>query len=1243
MRYLNKIIFINSAHVPYAEIKLDGNVHFIGTQGVGKSTLLRALLFFYNADKLKLGIPQEKKGFDSFYFPYTNSYIIYEVMRENGAYSIMTFKYFGRAAFRFIDAPYDSSWFIDEKKEARSDWFAIREKIGKEHSVSAIVTIYETFRDIIFGNNRRQELMGFRKYAIVESAKYQNIPRTIQNVFLNSKLDADFIKDTIIHSLTDEEIFIDLDFYRRQIKEFEQEYTDVMLWYQKNKNGEIPVRKSADKVMNTYRDLIYVRKQIDEERAELNYAERNATQRLPKIRQSVNDGEEKRAGILKLVNELEQKRAKERDELNVSIGRVDSELKRASRKRQEYEQMNIEEIVRRVGQESIVEKDMERAQTLKNDLTRAYQDIMTKYRQLIEAEEVGLRSFENGKQAQILAKQTEATKKKEEAFNNERQDSESIRKASAEKEQNADIKLQQLREQQAELRQQLVKLQYEEPYGKEISVIEEDLAKVDKREAEISTKIKELQISINGLRQECDIKLRSQENEWEKKIEEIRRNKERVTEGISAKEALIEKWKGSFGEWLGQNIPGWEETIGKVADEESVLYNNGLHPQWSIGSEKLKVKSEKLGDLYGVENEVISEKLGNLYGVEIDLSAIERKMRTPEQLKEELEELGKELKEINVSLTHISEEKEAAAEKLKKKYSKEIRELGEEQHLLEAEQSRIPQKRKNLKSDLVGWKTKTEDWKHKQGEVFQGKLNESGRQIYLAEEEKKRVVEDRERQLKACQKQYRDRTNAIAAETERFVTALIQEVEERKKLSSIRIHTLASDRDAELSGKGGDMNAIRKVEAQIEELSKEMEYIKEHRTVVAYYIKDKQELFDQEPTLKSRKKELEEKLAALDARYALRNEKYKIQLKQVEEELSSIKKELNELEDGLVRADKFRSDSTFCPTGSMDVGERITRKSCTELTEELKSLIVSAMNKTNDFKKSVTLFTGFFSAKNTFNFRTELVSEEDYFDFASNLCEFVDNNKIADFQKQISERYTNIIRRISQEVGNMTRNKGEINKTMDAINSDFVERNFSGVIKEISLRQMPSSDKLMQLLLEIKKFNDENQYNMGEADLFTEASREEVNQSAVRYLLSFMRCLVDDPSRSKLELSDTFNLEFRVKENDNDTGWVEKIANVGSDGTDVLVKAMVNIMLINVFKEKSSRKFGDFKLHCMMDEIGKLHPTNVKGILEFANCRNILLVNGSPTTYNVSEYRHTYLLSKDSEANTRIVPLISHK
>ncbi|MDB9045058.1 hypothetical protein PN622_00535 [Parabacteroides distasonis] len=40
MRYLNKIVFINSAAIRYSEVQLDGNIHLIGTQGVGKSTIL---------------------------------------------------------------------------------------------------------------------------------------------------------------------------------------------------------------------------------------------------------------------------------------------------------------------------------------------------------------------------------------------------------------------------------------------------------------------------------------------------------------------------------------------------------------------------------------------------------------------------------------------------------------------------------------------------------------------------------------------------------------------------------------------------------------------------------------------------------------------------------------------------------------------------------------------------------------------------------------------------------------------------------------------------------------------------------------------------------------------------------------------------------------------------------------------------------------------------------------------------
>lgn len=121
MRNLSRIIFINSANIPYSDdIYLDGNVHFIGTQGVGKSTLLRAILFFYNADTQRLGISVEKQNYTDYYFPYSNSYIVYEVATENGAFCILSFKSMNRVCYRFIHSPYRKEFFIDENRVAYS-------------------------------------------------------------------------------------------------------------------------------------------------------------------------------------------------------------------------------------------------------------------------------------------------------------------------------------------------------------------------------------------------------------------------------------------------------------------------------------------------------------------------------------------------------------------------------------------------------------------------------------------------------------------------------------------------------------------------------------------------------------------------------------------------------------------------------------------------------------------------------------------------------------------------------------------------------------------------------------------------------------------------------------------------------------------------------------------------------------------------------------------------------------------
>ena len=319
-----------------------------------------------------------------------------------------------------------------------------------------------------------------------------------------------------------------------------------------------------------------------------------------------------------------------------------------------------------------------------------------------------------------------------------------------------------------------------------------------------------------------------------------------------------------------------------------------------------------------------------------------------------------------------------------------------------------------------------------------------------------------------------------------------------------------------------------------------------------------------------------------------------------------------------------------------------TVKELSEILSDLKNRVMTLSRNRDSFINAVKQFKANFTPQNTFHFATEFNTESDYANFAANLSEFIGNDMIESYRQRVSDHYARILRTIGIETGNLMSNRSQVQATVNEINRDFRENNFVGVVKEIELRISDSSDRLVQHLLVIKKFNDEHGDSIGEMDLFTdESQRTQNNHRAVELLTMLMDELDADQKRDHVTLADVFKLEFRVRENDNDTGWVERLSNVGSDGTDILVKAMVNIMLINVFKKKVSKRFGDFRLHCMMDEIGKLHPDNVAGILDFANKRNIYLVNSSPTTYNATAYKYTYSLSKDSNNVTVVKTLMT--
>ncbi|MFC2264923.1 MAG: ATP-binding protein, partial [Prevotella conceptionensis] len=451
---------------------------------------------------------------------------------------------------------------------------------------------------------------------------------------------------------------------------------------------------------------------------------------------------------------------------------------------------------------------------------------------------------------------------------------------------------------------------------------------------------------------------------------------------------------------------------------------------------------------------------------------------------------------------------------------------------------------------------------------------------------------------------------------------------------------LEEQQRAELSGKGVDVNLLGQYRKAIEQLGALLKQIDNERPMVIRYRDAQQNLFAKEPEMRKEIKDIELQLTRMSKRYEDKQTRVAKKRQEQEERQKAIIKDLARRREGLNLYRQMVENEHLVPEKLLSDNKMVaTKQDCQQLLSQLRGSVNQKRETIERLKDAVVNFNRNFKPQNAFNFNTMPITDNDYLQIAADLQDFMDNNKIEEFRRRTSEHYKDILGRISTEIGSLLKRRSDVDGVILDINRDFVEKNFAGVIKSIELRADESSDRLMQLLMSIHNYTAENALSIGELNLFSSDNRDEVNCKVVDYLKSLSHQLQNEPSRTTVSLGDAFRLQFRVKENDNDTNWVERINNVGSDGTDILVKAMVNIMLINVFKKKAARKSGKFIVHCMMDEIGRLHPNNIKGILQFATSRNIYLINSSPTSYNPYDYRYTYLLSKQG-VKTRVEKLL---
>ena len=981
------------------------------------------------------------------------------------------------------------------------------------------------------------------------------------------------------------------------------------------RDGNYPVRQQALKIAEQGRKIVALDQQLTDVWRMLNHAVAYSEQRIPLLEVEAT---EVKVGIEKERNrekELTAEYDKEKDSLNQELGAKKSKLKEIAQARKDFDAFDIEAILTLAGRETAIKQEETEKQTLLDDLLKTHASIEEKYNIAKAKLENACQAFKNAQKEAYYQKQAILQKERKNLEEERTKNRNQIMVTFNSWRYESDDRLQILLTEQHKADNALKELRQWHPMADKIKQVDEQLLQLNLTEKENSAQQTAVKSQIDQITAEYEMKETEIKQASLREQERLEADRTQIRVQIAKINDLLAHLDGSFYKWLCENMGGWENTIGKVIDEERILYAQELEPQLDVASD-------------------------NLFGIRLNLDNIASVHRTPDEYRLEKKNLEEQVLQINRQLMRLPVTLQEEISKLGKKYATRLNPLRQKVTLLKVEEEQIPVKLQNLQNHRHKLEMEEQEWIEQEKEIRERSFNEALLRVQSEKETREKNEARNKKDLKELDSSFNKASKALDEELRIFKESQNSEATLRNQEFAVQKKQLEEQQKAELAGKGVDMNLLEQYRKALKDLKILLMRIEKERPIVIKYRDAEQNLFAKEPEIRKTIKDIEQQLSMIRQRYEDKRTRIEKKCKEMEGRQNIVLKELAHRKEGLKIYHQMVENEYLVPDTYLSDDKMMkTHQDCQQLLSQLRGTVNQKRESIDKLKDIVVSFNRNFKPQNAFHFNTMPVTDNDYLQIAVDLQDFMDNNKIEEFRRRTSEHYKDILGRISTEIGLLMKRRSDVDGVILDLNRDFVEKNFAGVIKSIELRANESSDKLMQLLMSIHDYTVENALSIGELNLFSSNNRDEVNRKVVDYLKSLSHQLQNEPNRPSVSLGDTFRLQFRVKENDNDTNWVERINNVGSDGTDILVKAMVNIMLINVFKKKAARKNGDFIVHCMMDEIGRLHPNNIKGILQFANSRNIYLINSSPTSYNPYDYRYTYLLSKHG-VRTRVEKLL---
>ena len=1146
---MNKIYFFNAANFNYAEIDLSKkNIFFVGDNGSGKTTAIRAIHFYYNSDVKALGIDPNKESFKDFYFKYDNSFIVYEF--ED--YFVLMYKRRGEIKRRFSRQKFD----INEVLENNEVSLERAIKFAKNAEFNYMPQTNDEYKKIIYGLNRK--FLDFKLTSVRNYNTFINLYNKIFNVN-KAVFDAKSIKETIFTTLDRIEAGeIEYEDFLNEINQFR----NYFYFYRKFKTQEVNI----EKLYLLKNDLIKLSKELEILLKKISYKKEVEEKEVDITIEKIKDFEFKKRKVNKFFGYFDKKIKKLNECFDKRLLELENIQEEIYRLKEKFTLDKIQEAENKLSQKDEVDKKIISLQTSLNELLKGIKNQIEEIEEAIERikrekrilkeklkeEEIRLKRILEEIYQEKIEKREDEFFKKEKTLLNEINSIENEIENFLRKKENY----------QKELSE--VSFKYKEM---ENNIKDEFNKKFERIENEKKEHKKTIDL-MNDENYKLNRNLKKIKNEFEEEIENIKifykKELNKIDKKIEFFQNILKTKPNSFKEFLNQNVENWEEELYPVIDEELLSK--------SVDELKPKVVSDRI---FGIElNKKTLKSIPTMREAEEEIEKLNNlKIALDEEKNQKIKILNKEFESKQIEITSFIEVNNEKIKELKNK----IASLENEKKDLE----------KRLKDEIVQLNEKRKE-EEKLIKINISKTND----VINSLREK---IDLLRREIKRNKKEFEKLKNEFLKEKENEFKIkkqkLIEEFKQKERLKDEEINELNLKK--EKISKDERINELQKEIEKLNVINLEIERAK----IFLNEYNEKKEFINSLSKIKKEIEKYNEYKKRIEKSFDKLNNKLNKKLALIEEELAKLENRLDVIKDGLKKVANLKL-----------VEEKIaTNEFLSNLIDEYKLKEGNFKEKRIDLKEIAsnikTALEKFAVSGLEVNFNIEKLSElvKDELEKIDELYLFK-NKKFEVLNKTRLKEIRNLLGGLLEKrLDNFERSKSDFINQVKRINKNLSKVDF-GIIRDIKIEIEENKRSILKIFEDIKENIGDLLGILSEESLFFDNIQSERKLKKIEEEFNLIKKEINKESFSLVDVVD-INVKFIENEKENS---LKVIKNESSTGGSILLKIAIAVSLLELFiKEKAD-------LFLILDEVSVLSTKNQKLLKNYVNERGLGVIYVTP-------------------------------